>query len=317
MVSVIVPNYNHAGFLKDRLDSIAIQTYGDYEVILLDDGSTDGSAETLREYTRRYPVARLVLNDENSGSPFKQWEKGVGLASGDFIWIAESDDYSEPELLEQLVRPMLEDPSIGISYCQSIDVKNGIQQDRLNYTVEFTPNIWEGDFAMEGKQFVQHYLSVKNVIPNASAVVFRRSLLPHVHFGPMRSMRMAGDWLFWLQLCRHTRIHYTAQPLNYFRFHEGASRRHHTEERARRRLREEFVVRQYIRDNYGEVDQRVQMKELVTRWMGRFSIREVLRLDPFRTPGFPGGWKWYALYYKALQLLRHIKARVLVVSPIV
>lgn len=309
-VSVIVPNYNHVLFLKKRLDSIVGQAYTDYELILLDDDSTDGSAELLKDFAQGRSNVRLVLNKENSGSPFIQWEKGCHLAKGDFIWIAESDDYCEPELLEQLVRPMVEDAAIGISYCRSMDVRGGTMQDRLAYTADFVPNIWERDFTMEGDEFVRSYLSVKNVIPNASAVVFRRSLLPHVHFGPMRTMRMVGDWLFWLQLCRHTRIHYTAKAMNYFRFHEGSSRRHHTEERARRRLREEFVIRQYMRDNYGEVDQQVQMKELVTRWMGRFSIREVLRLDPFRIPGFPGGWKWYALYYKALHLLRHIKTRV-------
>ncbi len=92
-VSIIVPNYNHEKYLRQRLDSIYGQTYKNYEVILLDDCSSDDSRTILNEYRDRYPDrTRCEFNETNSGGVFRQWRKGISLAKGDYIWIAESDD---------------------------------------------------------------------------------------------------------------------------------------------------------------------------------------------------------------------------------
>ncbi len=89
-ISVIVPNYNHARFLKRRIDSILNQTYQDFELILLDDCSSDDSCDILLSYKDNPHVSQIVFNDENSGTPFKQWDKGIRMAKGKWIWIAES-----------------------------------------------------------------------------------------------------------------------------------------------------------------------------------------------------------------------------------
>ena len=89
-VSVIMPNYNHAPYLKERMDSILWQDYPDLEVILLDDASTDNSVSILNEYTNHPRVKTLVVNDTNSGNPFLQWQRGLQEATGEYVWIAES-----------------------------------------------------------------------------------------------------------------------------------------------------------------------------------------------------------------------------------
>ena len=82
LVSVIVPNYNHKIFLADRLNSILNQTYKNLEIILLDDNSSDGSQEILKEfYDCHSDITRLILNDNCSGSVFAQWKKGSGLCT--------------------------------------------------------------------------------------------------------------------------------------------------------------------------------------------------------------------------------------------
>ena len=102
LVSVIVPNYRHAAFLPERLASILGQTVTDLEVILLDDASGDGSAEILRACAAQDGrVSHVVVNTTNSGGPFRQWRRGVDLARGTWIWIAESDDGCAPDLLER------------------------------------------------------------------------------------------------------------------------------------------------------------------------------------------------------------------------
>ena len=75
-VSVIVPNYNHARFLPKRIESILNQTFQDFELILLDDCSTDDSRSILSSYASD-PRVTIEFNKVNSGSTFKQWNKGV------------------------------------------------------------------------------------------------------------------------------------------------------------------------------------------------------------------------------------------------
>ena len=103
LVSVIIPNYNHEKFLQQRIDSVLNQTFQDFEVILLDDSSIDESLEILNKYENHPKVSHLIINKMNSCNPFKQWEKGIKLAKGDFIWIAESDDFAENCFLEENV----------------------------------------------------------------------------------------------------------------------------------------------------------------------------------------------------------------------
>jgi len=114
IVSIILPNYNHAPFLEERLHSIFNQTFKDFEVILLDDASTDDSVAIMNKYAEDNKVSHFVINKKNSGSPFKQWKKGLELAKGKYIWIAESDDSCELNFLEsQLENIDLADVSVA------------------------------------------------------------------------------------------------------------------------------------------------------------------------------------------------------------
>ncbi len=102
-ISIIVPNYNHVQFLEQRLTSIYKQTYQNFEVIILDDASADSSLEILRVYKNHPKTSHFIINEKNTGSPFKQWKKGLELANGEFIWIAESDDSCELDFLEKQI----------------------------------------------------------------------------------------------------------------------------------------------------------------------------------------------------------------------
>src|SRR5690606_11887901 len=152
-VSVIVPNYNHAPFLKDRLDSIFRQEFEDYEVILLDDCSTDGSREIIESYRDHEKVSHVVLKERNSGSTFQQWKKGIELAKGEYIWIAESDDVADSKLLRSLVERLDEDATVGIAYCQSLVINNkgDITRDNIQHTYGFGSVNWEKEFRMDGR----------------------------------------------------------------------------------------------------------------------------------------------------------------------
>ena len=127
-VSVVIPNYNHAQYLRQRIESVLGQTFQDFEVILMDDCSTDDSRSIISEYAAD-PRVRIEFNKRNSGSSFSQWNKGVRLARGEYVWIAESDDYADPRFLERLVGIMDAEPKMAFAYCRSWRVSENGQPD--------------------------------------------------------------------------------------------------------------------------------------------------------------------------------------------
>lgn len=217
-VSIIIPNYNHGKFLERRIQSVLNQTYQDFEVILLDDASTDNSREIIETF-RNSPRFKIILNDENSGSVFKQWKRGIDNADGKYIWIAESDDEASPELLETLVRQLDKSKSIVLAYCQSlaIDSEGNILYPLNHWTDDLDKERWKHDFINYGHDECKHYLVVKNTIPNASAVVFRKDSF--VKYYIASDMTLCGDWLTWSSMLFHGDIYYCANLLNYFRHH--------------------------------------------------------------------------------------------------
>ncbi len=100
MISVIVPVYNTKAYLKRCIDSLLQQTYQDMEIILVDDGSTDGSGELCDSYADRHESIR-VLHKENGGSSSAR-NLGLDNARGDYIGFVDSDDYVDPDMYERL-----------------------------------------------------------------------------------------------------------------------------------------------------------------------------------------------------------------------
>ena len=209
LVSVIVPNYNHAPYLRQRLDSIYNQTFQDFEVIILDDCSTDNSKEIIEEYRNRQQTSHIVYNEFNSGSPFKQWAKGFDLAQGEYIWIAESDDWAEINFLEIMVDALNQDFNSVFAFCDMFMVFP-------EKTIEYHFSKKSKNF--NGIKFIKTKQLYENNIINASAVVFRKKILSFIP-SDYQAFKGSGDYMFWSYISEHGTIFYEHNLLNYFRRH--------------------------------------------------------------------------------------------------
>lgn len=226
-VTVIVPNYNHEKFLRMRLDSIYQQTYRNLEVLLLDDCSTDGSREILREYAQRYPaITRLLFNETNSGGVFRQWKKGIESATGELCWVAESDDSCDRNFLEKLV-PAFRDEKMNIAYCQYIYIDEHNRQNVSgfkDYVSVLDKDKWNHSYTNGDVEEVQTALGIRNTIPNASGAVFRNpSGMGLLENNQWLSMRICGDWVFYLHRLKGGKIYYSVDTVSYFRFHQSTA----------------------------------------------------------------------------------------------
>lgn len=219
-VSVVVPCYNHASFLQQRLDSVFGQTFQDFEVIILDDCSPDNTREIIQPH-RAAPNVRIALNAENSGNTFVQWIKGIDLARGEIVWLAEDDDFCEPTFLERLL-PSFADRDVGLAYCQSVAVDR--RGERLfsywTYTTDLSRQRWSSDYVVSAAEELNAGLAVKNTIPNASAVLFRKFDLGRLR-GELTKYRLAGDWLFYIHAMQGRKTAFCCDELNYHRRHDS------------------------------------------------------------------------------------------------
>lgn len=220
-VSIVIPNYNYARFLDQRFRSILEQTWQDYEIIFLDDASTDDSV-TLAKDRFGSRIKEFVVNASNSGNPFVQWNRGVRLARGEFVWIAEADDSCTPDFLERMLAAISRAPSIGLAYCNTtpIDIEGNILDKDffLNYVSTLDTQRWHGDFQTHGATELRQFMAKRNTITNVSGALFRREAYEKTGGAP-EDMRMCGDWLTYCRILREWDVAYLSTPMNFHRQH--------------------------------------------------------------------------------------------------
>ncbi|KQB11297.1 glycoside hydrolase family 99-like domain-containing protein [Rhodobacter capsulatus] len=227
-VTVVVPNYNYGRYIEDRLQSVLAQDFPIYEIIVLDDRSTDDSLERIRAFAARCerPI-RIVPNAVNSGNVFRQWIKGLDLAQGDYVWIAEADDLAEPDFLSTAMRGF-EKPGTVLSYTDSAQIdENGtpLAANYRYYTDKISPTHWAQNYCRDGAEEISEVLYLKNTIPNASGVVMAAGALKSVlteHRAELESVRFVGDWLVYLWLLERGGIAFNTASKNIHRRHQNS-----------------------------------------------------------------------------------------------
>ena len=227
-VSVVVPNYNYARHLPHRIATILNQDQPVWEIIFLDDASTDDSLEVAERLLQDCGISyRIVPNKKNSGSVFAQWKKGVDLARGDIVWIAEADDWASARFTRVATEPF-QDPDVVISYTQSQmvdEASNIISPHYLDYVADLDRERWRKPFINDGPAELDEGFSVKNTIPNVSGALFQREALAQIldkHMAEIRTYRVAGDWCTYAHLATLGKVAFDPRPLNYHRRHTGS-----------------------------------------------------------------------------------------------
>lgn len=296
MVSVIIPNYNHAPFLGERLDTVFSQTYQDFEVIILDDRSTDNSLEILQPYATHPKVSHFVANEVNSGSPFKQWKRGVSLAKGEWIWIAESDDIADPTFLERMMQAVAKHPSVGLaySYLRWIDAAGKtLGVDQVDGATHY----------YTGKQFAVQKLLYTTTIYNVSSCIFRRDAFMQVDCSFFETMRCSGDYGFYAQMAQMTDVLEVKEVLTGYRQHASNTSRQMM--KAGVSCQEDLAVLNLICDKYN-----IPQSKYAKFWARMQSFHHL----PWsiRTTIFKAYWKkhprivLWSFYYLVYNLLRKI-----------
>ena len=223
-LSVVIPNYNYEKYLLERLYSILSQKEKITEIIILDDCSKDNSRELIDKIEKnisKYIRIKKCYNKENSGTAFKQWEKGFSLTEGDYVWIAEADDYSKPNFLKEVLKPIKEDKDIVLSYADTalMDQDGYIIMNSIKTEIDFLKTgHWNKDYINDGRKEIEEYAYLNCTIANVSSVIFKKEDY-HDFFQESSKFKQAGDWLFYLYIMTTGKVAFSSKVLNYYRLH--------------------------------------------------------------------------------------------------
>ncbi len=261
-ISVLLINFNYGHYLIERLESILTQTIGIYEIILVDDASDDDSLQVLQHWMQKKKVyVSVIRNEHNSGSVFQQWKKGIEAVSGDFVWIAEADDLSETDFLQTVLPPMLADPDIVLSYCESRQMDgNGLfYADNYDFYLKHASDkLWASDRVADGISEITDPLAILNSIPNVSAVLFNKAALVQTiqrYSEEIVHYKIAADYAFYVRLLLKGKLAYSRKNANIHRRHPNSiiAKCH------RKELYQEIVsVQEWVLDHFTVQDSVIQ-----------------------------------------------------------
>ena len=230
-VSVIIPVYNGADLITDAIDSVLSQTYEDYEIIVVDDGSLDNIDEVVRAH--KFPVK--FLKQANSGAATAR-NTGMRNANGDYIALLDVDDIWLPEKLEQQVMLLDADSSVGMIFCDGfkwIPPSKPQQGSLLSKLHGHPPERPKLDLLFK-----------INMIPTSS-VLFRRALLSEV--GYMNdALRRAQDFEFFIRVAAKAVIHYINMPLMAYRVHSKSTSSYITTRNVMEAIQRKVKVRRIV-----------------------------------------------------------------------
>jgi len=204
-VTVLMPVYNAERFLRQSLESVLRQSWTDFELLIIDDGSTDGSARIAGEYADSGRVR--IISTENHGVA-RALQRGVVEARGDFVARMDADDIAVRDRLRWQVEVLEEKPSVGVVF--------GFVTE-IDHEGRVLPNGRSSRSYSDNE--VQWCLLWKNVIPHPT-VMFRRALVSDGGYDPV--FNKCEDFELWNRLARVTRFECIPRPLVQYRIHAGS-----------------------------------------------------------------------------------------------
>lgn len=225
-VTTLVPSYNHGKYIRERIESVINQTYTNIELIVIDDCSKDDSDKIIRQLQEIYGF-KYLRNEKNSGTPFSAWGRICDMATGDYIWICESDDVAEPLFLEKAIASFSNEPRAVLFYSNShiINEHGEVIGNTESYFHDtWKENRWDNNFVVDGHDELLQFQLRGQTVPNMSSALIRIDAFKAAFTPFLQRLKLTGDWLFIGDVMRQGLVIFNSDTLSRFRKHEVTSR---------------------------------------------------------------------------------------------
>lgn len=211
-ISVVTASYNYQDYIKDTIQSVLNQTYQDWELIIIDDCSTDNSVEVIKSF--KDPRIKLFINEKNIGLK-ETVQRGIKKASGEWIVFLESDDIITPDNIEKKVKIAKQFPEVNLIFndCEFFGDEERIST--VHNSLKKTRKILR-EKKYPAKMFYNFYLS--NKIFTFSSVMAKLDDLLKIDFNTEIDALL--DWWLWVQMAYRGKFYYIPERLTKWRLHK-------------------------------------------------------------------------------------------------
>jgi len=237
-VSFVVPSYMYARYLGDCVESVLSQTYGDFEVIIMDDHSPDDTPEVAAKF--KDPRVIYVRNETNIGA-VRNYNKGIELSRGRYIWLISADDFLRSRrALQRYVDLLEKNPHVGYVFCPAMTIREGRECGVEDWTA------WPGkrNRILSGREVVRR--SVGGCPVCAPAGLARKECYARIGGFPS-SLPRCGDWYLWGAFATMFDVGYFAEPMVCYRRHAASMEKTLEEEQPSLFFEQEILVRWLIK----------------------------------------------------------------------
>lgn len=247
-VSVVIPVFNAKKFISETIESVVAQTYPHWELVVVDDGSTDGTSEILKKYKKMLSTKMRIITQKNCGVSIAR-NRGIAISKGEYIAFLDHDDLWLPEKLEIQTKILDSDKSLGMVYCDSyvIDEKSNIKEDSVIQSI-LSRNI---PLQRRFRGWIFDELFYVNYISLETAVIRKKVLKNTGMFNP--DYKIAEDYDLFLKIAKKYPVDFVEKRLAKFRAHAGGASRN-----IKLRVAEEFKIMQYWLDKEPNLRERLK-----------------------------------------------------------
>ena len=220
LVSVIIPSYNYKKYLVEAVNSVLSQTFNDYEIIIVDDGSKPEVYQFVEEVVAQNSRIQLFTHPgrQNKGLA-ATLQVGIKECNGDWIAILEADDLWSQDCLKKRVQSISEDTSIVVNNIEPL-LSAGVSD---KWFTSYVPRVMS---QMKSRQRKSSFFQVmdlmmwENIFPTFSAVMFRKELAEKINWAsPVRGWT---DWFVWAQMCQDAKVSFCPDKLTRWRLHDDS-----------------------------------------------------------------------------------------------
>lgn len=267
-VSVCIPTYNGARFLEGAVRSILNQTFGDFELVIVDDHSTDETAAIIQSFKGEARL-RFCTNAVRLGM-VGNWNKCVELSVGRYVCVFHQDDLMSPENLARKVSVLQSNPRVGFVYSkvEQIDAE-GRAVEGYKFWTERSP---DEDFVREGLRYFEELIAGENLICCPS-VIARRDC--YERLGPFDArLPFTADWEMWLRIAAFYDVAYLAEPLMSYRWHADNETNNFV--KSVRGLEQVYSAKRIVLDKFpARIPRAKELKASIGREYGTVALHQV------------------------------------------
>ena len=200
--SIIIPLYNKAPYIRKALETVCAQTYRDYEIIVVNDGSTDDSAVVAESYLQHAEgICYTIISQDNAGVAAAR-NRGVKHASGDYMAFLDADDWWEPDYLARMAELIADYPQAGVYGCNYVYYKPGKTRVALNIPTGYI-------------NYPKAYYEGSAMPIWTGATIMPKTVLEEMGGFPL-GIKLGEDFLLWAKTALHYKVAFLNEPLAYY-----------------------------------------------------------------------------------------------------